>query len=561
VTMGCFLSRPVTGEKPPLLDYYQQQQQQLLQYHQQQQQQQQMQYEQQHYKYQQFQQHQQQQHHQATAWQVGAATPVTRIRCRLPQPHSVEQLPPPPPPARRQSQLVARALFAYKAQHQDDLAFCVGDKLEILSGGTRQPWWFARHSATGLTGYVPGNHLQLESDDRASSLAAWFEVSRRDADRHLLLPGNPSGTYILRPSSQGQYALSVRVKDPNLDRNFLVRHFRIRCTDAGGYYIAPRVTFPTLRDLLAHYSEVEDIGGIGCRLTAPCPRAYKPPVQFRDVEVNRACVRLGGRLGGGSFGEVYLARWNDCLDVAVKTMKPNATDAERFISEARILHRLNHPRVVQLLGVCTDGEPLYIITELMPEGALLDFLRREAGSSLCFDQLIDMMAQVADGMAYLETMNFVHRDLRAANILVGQNRWLKVADFGLARIMDAAGSATAGAKFPIRWTAPEAAGWQRAFSVKSDVWSFGVLMWEIVTYGRVPYPGMANRQVLQAVAGGYRMPNPHDGSRIRCDPGVYLIMSDCWAECPASRPTFFYLKDALENYSVTAEAQYVQDKL
>ena len=196
----------------------------------------------------------------------------------------------------------------------------------------------------------------------------------------------------------------------------------------------------------------------------------------------------------------------------MKTLKPGTMSIEAFLEEAKIMHRLRHPKLVQLMGVCTQGEPMYIITELMVNGALLDYLRSER-ANIPFKTLVDMAAQVrqlrfcrfvlfynlkicfvlllqiADGMAYLENQNFIHRDVRAANMLVGNNNVVKVADFGLARVVeDDEYTAHAETKFPIKWTAPEAA-FDRHFSTKSDVWSFGVLLYEMITYGRVPYPG------------------------------------------------------------------------
>ena len=225
---------------------------------------------------------------------------------------------------------------------------------------------------------------------------------------------------------------------------------------------------------------------------------------------------------------------------------------EEFLSEAAILKTLRHSKLLQLYAVCTDMEPIYIVTELMVNGTfflfalvvtrlicscsllircisyfffchhllffspcllfflrpgcLLDYLQENTGVRM--PVLVDMGAQIASGMAFLEKHKFVHRDLAARNVLVGDNNVCKVADFGLARIItknDGAYTAREGSKFPIKWTAPEAALYSR-FSTKSDVWSFGILLTELVTFGRLPYPSMTNAEVLAQVEKGYRMP-------------------------------------------------------
>ncbi|XP_014815258.1 PREDICTED: tyrosine-protein kinase Fgr [Calidris pugnax] len=299
----------------------------------------------------------------------------------------------------------------------------------------------------------------------------------------------------------------------------------------------------------------ERAAGLCCRLAVPChkgtPKLADLSVKTKDVwEIPRESLQLLKKLGNGQFGEVWMGTWNGTTKVAVKTLKPGTMSPEAFLEEAQIMKRLRHDKLVQLYAVVSE-EPIYIVTEFMSQGSLLDFLKDGDGRYLKLPQLVDMAAQIAAGMAYIERMNYIHRDLRAANILVGDNLVCKIADFGLARLIeDNEYTARQGAKFPIKWTAPEAALYGK-FTIKSDVWSFGILLTELVTKGRVPYPGMNNREVLEQVERGYRMQCPGN-----CPPSLHDVMVQCWKREPEERPTFEYLQSFLEDYFTATEPQY-----
>ena len=359
-----------------------------------------------------------------------------------------------------------------------------------------------------------------------------------------------SGSFLIRESESkpGDFSLSLRDGE-------IVKHYRIRSMDSGGYYIAHRAKFPTLSELVEHYQENSD--GLVIKLDKPCPTLQAPAPKdlaynTKDKwEIPRESIRLVNKLGQGQFGEVWMGLWNNTTPVAVKTLRPATMSPKAFLSEAQIMKRLRHDNLVQLYAVCTQEEPIYIVTELMENGSLLDILKSSAGRELQLPELIYMAAQIAAGMAYLEINNYIHRDLAARNILVGKKNVVKICDFGLSRIIDEGEyNARAGAKFPIKWTAPEAALFNN-FTIKSDVWAFGILLTELVTYGRVPYPGMGNAEVLAQVERGYRMPCPSN-----CPPSLYTIMMDCWKADPMSRPTFETLQWRLEDFFVMDTTNY-----
>uniref|UniRef100_A0A672G1M0 Tyrosine-protein kinase n=1 Tax=Salarias fasciatus TaxID=181472 RepID=A0A672G1M0_SALFA len=378
------------------------------------------------------------------------------------------------------------ALYDYEARTSDDLTFKKGDRFQIINN-TEGDWWEARSINTGKKGYIPSNYVAPADSIQAEE---WYfgKMGRKDAERLLLNPGNHRGTFLVRESetTKGAYSLSIRDWDEAKGDN--VKHYKIRKLDNGGYYITTRAQFDTLQKLVKHYTEHAD--GLCHRLTTVCP-TVKPQTQglAKDAwEIPRESLQLELKLGQGCFGEVWMGTWNGTTKVAIKTLKPGTMSPEAFLQEAQIMKKLRHDKLVPLYAVVSE-EPIYIVTEYMAKGSLLDFLKEGDGKFLKLVLLVDMAAKIADGMAFIERMNYIHRDLRAANILVGENLACKIADFGLARLIeDNEYTARQGAKFPIKWTAPEAALYGR-FTIKSDVWSFGILLTELVTKGRVPYPG------------------------------------------------------------------------
>ncbi|XP_067273522.1 tyrosine-protein kinase fynb isoform X1 [Pseudorasbora parva] len=495
------------------------------------------------------------------------------------------------------------ALYDYEARTEDDLSFRKGEKFQIINS-TEGDWWDARSLTTGGTGYIPSNYVAPVDSIQAED---WYfgKLGRKDAERQLLSTGNPRGTYLIRESETTKGAFSLSIRDWDDVKGDHVKHYKIRKLDSGGYYITTRAQFETLQQLVQHYTE--RAAGLCCRLVVPChkgmPRLTDLSVKTKDVwEIPRESLQLIKRLGNGQFGEVWMesadglcynltgvcidytpdtvglshdsweiaresltldmklgagcfadvwcGTWNGNTKVAVKTLKPGTMSPESFLEEAQIMKKLRHDKLVQLYAVVSE-EPIYIVTEYMGKGSLLDFLKDGEGRGLKLPNLVDMAAQVAGGMAYIERMNYIHRDLRSANILVGDNLVCKIADFGLARLIeDNEYTARQGAKFPIKWTAPEAALYGK-FTIKSDVWSFGILLTELVTKGRVPYPGMNNREVLEQVERGYRMPCPQD-----CPSSLHELMVQCWKKEAEERPTFEYLQAFLEDYFTATEPQY-----
>ncbi|XP_066980698.1 proto-oncogene tyrosine-protein kinase ROS isoform X4 [Macrobrachium rosenbergii] len=269
--------------------------------------------------------------------------------------------------------------------------------------------------------------------------------------------------------------------------------------------------------------------------------------------VSRNCITLTKFLGSGAFGEVFegtaceLPGWPDVTKVAIKTLRKGATEMEKaeFLKEAQLMSHFQHEHILRLLAVCTDHDPFFLILELMEGGDLLSYLRTSRGfstlqadSGLTLADLVSMCVDVAKGCVYLEELHYVHRDLAARNCLVTTTdpelRVVKIGDFGLARDIyknDYYRKEGEGL-LPVRWMSPESLV-DGVFTSHSDVWAFGVLLWEILTLGQQPYPARTNLEVLHYVRSGGRLTRPPN-----CPEELHKLMDRCWSYSPENRPTF-----------------------
>uniref|UniRef100_F6U0X2 Focal adhesion kinase 1 n=1 Tax=Callithrix jacchus TaxID=9483 RepID=F6U0X2_CALJA len=274
----------------------------------------------------------------------------------------------------------------------------------------------------------------------------------------------------------------------------------------------------------------------------------------RDYEIQRERIELGRCIGEGQFGDVhqgvYISPENPALAVAIKTCKNCTSDSvrEKFLQEALTMRQFDHPHIVKLIGVITEN-PVWIIMELCTLGELRSFLQVRK-YSLDLASLILYAYQLSTALAYLESKRFVHRDIAARNVLVSSNDCVKLGDFGLSRYMeDSTYYKASKGKLPIKWMAPESINFRR-FTSASDVWMFGVCMWEILMHGVKPFQGVKNNDVIGRIENGERLPMPPN-----CPPTLYSLMTKCWAYDPSRRPRFTELKAQLSTILEEEKAQ------
>ncbi|XP_038199987.1 focal adhesion kinase 1 isoform X1 [Arvicola amphibius] len=344
-------------------------------------------------------------------------------------------------------------------------------------------------------------------------------------DGYCRLVNGATQSFIIRPQKEGERALPSIPKLANSEKQGMRTH-AVSVSETDDY---------------AEIIDEED--------------TYTMP-STRDYEIQRERIELGRCIGEGQFGDVhqgvYLSPENPALAVAIKTCKNCTSDSvrEKFLQEALTMRQFDHPHIVKLIGVITEN-PVWIIMELCTLGELRSFLQVRK-YSLDLASLILYAYQLSTALAYLESKRFVHRDIAARNVLVSSNDCVKLGDFGLSRYMeDSTYYKASKGKLPIKWMAPESINFRR-FTSASDVWMFGVCMWEILMHGVKPFQGVKNNDVIGRIENGERLPMPPN-----CPPTLYSLMTKCWAYDPSRRPRFTELKAQL---STILEEEKVQQE-
>uniref|UniRef100_A0A8C9FKT5 Tyrosine-protein kinase n=1 Tax=Pavo cristatus TaxID=9049 RepID=A0A8C9FKT5_PAVCR len=421
----------------------------------------------------------------------------------------------------------------------------------------------------------------------------WYHgnIARDEAERRLYSGAQPDGKFLLRDKKEnGTYALS-------LVYGKTVYHYRIDQDKSGKYSIPEGTKFDTLWQLVEYLKLKPD--GLIFYLRESCPNPsmagelvpvptlswknlgplnadgytpepvaagksrmlpmdtsvyespYSDPEELKDKKLflKRDHLMIDEvELGAGNFGcvkkGVYKMRKKQ-IDVAIKVLKSNneKTVRDEMMTEAQIMHQLDNPYIVRMIGVC-EAESLMLVMEMASGGPLNKFLSSKK-DEITVSNIVELMHQVSMGMKYLEEKNFVHRDLAARNVLLVNQHYAKISDFGLSKALGADDSyykARTAGKWPLKWYAPECILYHK-FSSKSDVWSYGVTMWEAFSYGQKPYKKMKGPEVISFIEQGKRMDCPTE-----CPAEIYALMMQCWTYRWEERPGFFSVENTIRTY-------------
>ncbi|KAM7012281.1 tyrosine-protein kinase ZAP-70 isoform 2-T2 [Tautogolabrus adspersus] len=419
---------------------------------------------------------------------------------------------------------------------------------------------------------------------------SWYhgKITRQEGERRLYSGVQPDGKFLVRDRDEsGTFALSMMYGKT-------VYHYQILEDKSGKYSMPEGTKFDTIWQLVEYLKMKSDglvtVLGEACangkaaaektpnlpavrraftngytpppRATVPADREVLPmdcngfnpyhnPNEVRKFNINRDQLLIDEvELGSGNFGCVkkgVLKTESGQIDVAIKVLKSDnerpKSDNEEMMREAEIMHQLSNPYIVRMHGLC-NAENLMLVMELASAGPLNSYLSKNK-DTVTVEDIVNLMHQVSVGMKYLEEKNFVHRDLAARNVLLVNQKFAKISDFGLSKALGADDNyykARSAGKWPLKWYAPECMKFHK-FSSKSDVWSFGITMWEAFSYGAKPYKKLKGSDVLRFIEADNRLDCP-----AACPERMYTVMKECWTYKHEERPDFKKVEEYMRSY-------------
>ncbi|CAL9707189.1 unnamed protein product [Knipowitschia caucasica] len=437
--------------------------------------------------------------------------------------------------------MTVRAEYDYSPITAQDLQLKKNGEYTILEMSDPN-WWKARDQL-GNEGYIPSNYV-VEAKTGLEQYDWYCKNMNRSQAEALLKSENKDGGFLVRDSSKaGKYTVSLFSKGGG-ETQGSCKHYNICTSSQGQFYLAEKHNFNTIPELITYHQH--NAAGMVSRLKYIISNRAQPPstagLGYGVWEIDPRYLTFIKELGNGQFGVVKYGKLRGQNDVAIKMIKEGSMSEDDFIEEAKIMMKLRHENLVQLYGVCTKQRPIYIVTEYLSNGCLLTYLKEGLTQHPTTVQLLEMCKDVTEGMAYLESKQYLHRDLAARNCLVDSNGTVKVTDFGLSRyVLDDEYTSSEGSKFPVRWSPPEVLLYCK-FSSKSDIWAYGVLMWEVYTLGRLPYERLNNTEIVDQVPRGLRLYRPQLANE-----RVYSIMTSCWQEKADERPSFQELSISIQD--------------
>ncbi|XP_060552364.1 tyrosine-protein kinase STK-like [Ruditapes philippinarum] len=447
---------------------------------------------------------------------------------------------------------IVTAIFDFQKFSDDEISFKKREKLKIRDDITsdNSDWCYAEHLSTGEKGYVPIAYISHASQ-KLISQDWWYDISSHASEELMSNSDTPVGTFLIRPFGRGRMFVLTMLVPSICSNQGVVKHYRI-LSQNDRLFISPIQKFSDIFSLVEHYKRFAD--GLRCKLMYTIPK-QNPVVYPRRIEIDRNAIELKNSFPVGNFGELFSGKLFNTLDVTIVTKCKS--EQGPFLEGANLLFKFRQSEhFVKMIAVVLEPEPFMIVLGETVKDTLQSNLRKISGKVLSLKTLTRMASEIAYGMAFLEgRKGIVHGNLKAENVLICEHDKLKILHPKLIKLMKSSeNDKHRQDEIEWQWTAPEVTANENALSTKSDVWSFGVLMYEMITFGEVPYSGFDKEPVERSLSKGHRLPIPK-GRSMQCPVELYNTILQCWHQIPECRLTFEFLGDLLHGFTDAVESE------